>query len=156
MYYSLTFGKRSATGGITGKNTWSDWKLIPDSPPMVDPPEPIFNLIDIPGRIQGPLDLSRVPFNRLLYKRMSGSWTFYSEVYNKNTRIELFENIRSYLHGQSMYVGFEEDPRHYFNGRFTVSAPRSSTGPIQITIGYDLEPVRYNNNGTIDTTYVQN
>ena len=47
MYYSLTF----IIGGIK-KNTWADWRLIPDTPPSIPPPEPNLNYVDIPTRIQ--------------------------------------------------------------------------------------------------------
>ena len=71
MYYSLTFGKE--------KNTWADWGLIASSPPQIPPPEPNKNLVNIPGRHAGPIDLSLVPFGVMTYARVTGSWTFIRE-----------------------------------------------------------------------------
>lgn len=147
MYYSLTFG--------SAKNTWDDWKLIPSSPPMVPPPEPYIDLVDVPGRAAGPIDLSTYPFGRLTYKRITGSWTFLRDTTHKTMRTEMYEEIRSWLHGRFTTVRLEEDPDHYYQGRFLVSAPQNSAGPTQIVISFDLEPRRFNNNGTADSSWVQ-
>lgn len=146
MYYSLTFGG--------AKNTWDDWKLIPNSPPMVPPPEPNTNMVDIPGRSAGPIDLSTYPFGKLTYKRITGSWTFLRDTTHRNMRVQMYEVIRSWLHGKYTTVILEDDPNHYFQGRFYVSAPQNSTGPTQITISYDLEPRRFNLNGSVDNNWI--
>lgn len=146
MYYSLTFGGE--------KNTWDDWGLIPTTPPMVPPPEPNVNMVDIPGRRLGPIDLSLFPFNRVTYQRISGSWDFLRDTESPTMRVEMYEAIRRYLHGKTMTVMMEEDPFHYFRGRFVVGLPSNSRGPTSISIGYDLEPMRFNQNGTIDSTWV--
>lgn len=146
MYYSLTFG------GV--KNTWADWHLIPESPPMLPTPEPVTNLVDIPGRTKGPIDLSTVAFGKITYQRISGTWNFYRDVDSQTTRMELYETLRKWLHGRQTTVTFEEDPTHYFKGRFLVGQPTSNSYPIRISIGFSLEPVRYNLDGTIDNTYL--
>ena len=146
MYYSLTFG------GV--KNTWTDWKLIPSTPPMVPPPEPNTNLVDIPGRRLGPLDLSLYPFNRITYQRITGSWDFLRDTENINTRKTMYEVIRAWLHGKYTTVSLEEDPNHYYRGRFLVSVPKNGRGPTSISISYDLEPMRFNQNGSVDTTWI--
>ena len=146
MYYSLTFGGE--------RNTWDDWGLIPSTPPMIEPPEPVTNLVEIPGRRLGPLDLSTFPFNRMIYSRISGTWDFLRDTTSPTMRTEMFEEIRRYLHGKYTTVKLEEDPSHYFRGRFIVSAPKNGVGPTSISIGYDLEPLRFNQNGTIDSTWI--
>lgn len=146
MYYSLTFNGE--------KNTWADWRLIPGTPPMIPPPDPQTNLVDVPGRRLGPIDLSLFPFNRMTYKRITGVWDFYRDTENPGMRTNMYEEIRGYLHGKNCPVILEEDPLHYFVGRFVVGVPKNSVGPTSIQIGYDLEPVRYNQNGTIDETWV--
>ena len=146
MYYSLTFGGE--------KNTWDNWHLIPSTPPIIPAPEPVVNLVDIPGRRLGPIDLSLFPFNRIQYKRITGSWDFYRETESSTMRKEMYEEIRKYLHGKTMTVALEEDPTHYYRGRFVVGVPSNSRGPTSISIGYDLEPMRFNQNGTIDDTWI--
>lgn len=146
MYYSLTFGGE--------KNTWDDWNLIPTAPPMIAPPEPVLNLVEIPGRRLGPLDLSLFPFNRMSYQRITGSWDFLRETESTTMRKSMYEAIRKYLHGKYTTVMLEEDPTHYFRGRFQVGVPVNSQGPTAISISYNLEPVRFNQNGSIDSNWV--
>ena len=149
MYYSLTF----ETGGVQ-KNTWADWRLIPDTPPSIPMPELNTNYVDIPGRSGGPLDLTGVPFNKKTYKRMTGSWNFLRNPDNRRTRVELYEAMRAYFIGNIVTVKFEEDLAHYYKGRFTVGQPTTGVGPIKIAVSFDLEPLRYNvADDTVDTSY---
>ena len=64
MYYSITFTDSS---GVT-KNTWADWHMIPSAPPIVEPPEPYTNYVEIPGRKAGPIDLSEIIFQSELLR----------------------------------------------------------------------------------------
>ena len=149
MYYSLTF----ETGGVK-KNTWADWRMVPDTPPMIPIPEPNYNYVDVPGRSGGPLDLTGVPFGYLTYKRMTGSWGFYVDPVNRHTRIKLYEELRKYFLGKIVKVVIEEDPEHYYTGRFSVGLPSTSTGPIRFTINYDITPKRWNViNNSEDTSF---
>lgn len=148
MYYSITF----ETGGAQ-RNTWADWRMIPDTPPMIPYPELITDYVDIPGRSGGPLDLTGVAFGKLLYKRMTGSWNFLREPESRNTRVELYEALCRYFNGKVCTIKLEEDLAHYYRGRIVVGQPSTGVGPIRITLAFDLEPVRYNSNGTVDTTY---
>lgn len=148
MDYSLTF----TVSGVT-KNTWDDWGMAPSTPPMIAPPEPNVNYVDIPGREAGPIDMSMIPFGKMTYKRMTGSWEFYREPDTKTTRRSLFETLQLMFTGKTGKVVLSEDPNHFFVGRFSVSTPKTSVGPIQFVISYDLEPCRYNLDGTVDESY---
>lgn len=151
MYYSLTF----EVNGVR-KNTWADWRMIPDTPPMIPVPELNLNYIDIPGRIRGPLDMTGIPFYKATYKRMTGSWNFLVEPVNSRTRMDLYEMLTKYFAGRIGKVTLEEDPVHYYKGRFNVSLPRTGVGPIQFGIAYDLEPMRWNvENDAEDTDYAK-
>lgn len=151
MGYSITFGK-----GSDAKNTWTDWKLLPESPPTVPSPKPKTNYVDIPGRAKGPLDMSKAPFNKQIYERITGSWTFvmHQDFWNTPNRKTGFEAIRKWLHGRVTRMKLEEDPAHLFYGRFTVDPPNSDRAPFAFQIGYDLEPVRYNTDGTADLDWL--
>ena len=150
--YSLTFAMSNDL--TTEKNTWTDWGLIPDSPPMINPPEPDTKFVDIPGRKRGPIDVTTMLIGDVCYKRTSGSWNFYREIGSVNTRRIVYNAILSFLHGRKGKVMLEEDPDHYYWGRFTVTLPKSIKNPMSISINYDLEPVRYNvSDDSIDTTY---
>lgn len=149
MYYSITFN----INGVE-KNTWADWQLIPDSPPSLPEPEMNTKYVEIPGRSGGPLDLTGVPFNKKTYKRMNGTWNFYREVDNRRTRVELYEAMHKYFAGKIVKLRFEEDGEHYYQGRIRLGQPRSTIGPLQIQVAFDLEPVRYNvRDNSVDSTF---
>lgn len=155
MNYSITFAPHSPVGSLLAKNTWTDWKLIPDSPPMVQPPELETNYVDIPGRAAGPIDLTGIAVNKT-YKRITGSWTFFREITSKTDRLTIYNTLRTFFTGKIMRITFtDDDPAHYFVGRITVAPPRAIQNPMSITLGFDLEPVRYNtSNDAIDTTWI--
>ena len=148
--FSITFGLTET------RNTWNDWKLKPESPPMVPAPKPKTNYIDVPGRSKGPVDMTKVPFGRQTYERISGTWTF---VIQDNYWVDAdpratCEAVRGWLHGRVTRMVLEEDPTHIYYGRFTVETPNRGIGPFAIQINYDLEPCRYLANGDIDTSWV--
>ena len=147
MYYSLTFAKGE-------KNTWADWGLIATSPPMIQAPQPNSNMVNIPGRRQGPIDLSKIPFGVLTYPRISGNWEFIAIEDDNRTRFDLYEEIRKWLHGRTTEVQTEDDPFHYFKGVFILGDPENGENTIGIKIGYNLEPVRYNMDDTEDTSFL--
>ena len=151
MGYSLTF-----TDGNVSKNTLTDWGLTPETPPTIPPPTPVTNFVDIPGRPEGPLDLSRQPWGRLMYTRMSGSWNFLKELTSKTDRKTTYEAIRSWLHGRSCKVTLEDDPDHYFVGMFLVGEEKSGRNMLQVSINYNLVPIRYRtSDDEEDANYVQ-
>lgn len=150
MYFSITF-----EDGIDTRNTWEDWNLIPATPPMIEAPEPNLNFVDIPGRAAGPIDLSKYPFGKITYQRISGSWSFLTEPEGHAQRVGLYESVRGWLHGRTAKIILEEDPVHYYRGIFTVGPVSTGNGPNQISIGYNLEPLRYNvSDNSVDTTWV--
>lgn len=149
MNFSITFGDEPDT-----RNTWGDWKLIPATPPMIPPPEPILNQIEVPGR-SDPIDLSTYPFGKVIYRQISGTWSFMWEPNGHKDRVSKYEEIRRWLHGRKCIVRLEEDPEHYYYGRMTVDAPTTGQGPNQIDINYTLSPKRYNfADNTEDTSWV--
>ena len=152
MYYSLTF--KPDSNASHDRNTWDDWQLSPDSPPMIPFPELETVYVDIPGRVAGPLDLTGVA-KPITYKRMTGSWTFMKDIQSKTDRETVFNTLRSFFSGKVMKViRSDDDPNHYFIGRFVVSLPVATRNPLSITISYDLEPLRYNLNGSVDSGWI--
>lgn len=149
MNFSITFGTEPDV-----KNTWGDWQLIPASPPMIPPPEPILNLVEIPGRSE-PIDLSTYPFGKIIYRTISGVWTFLWEPHGHEDRVAKYEEIRKWAHGRTCRIRLEEDPEHYYYGRLTVGQPSTGEGPNQIDIAYTIGPKRYNySDGSEDTSWV--
>lgn len=152
MNYSVTF----MGSGNASRNTWDDWRLKPESPPVVPLPKPKTNYVEIPGRSRGPLDLTNIPFNRTTFERITGSWQFVMDDnywYTPNVD-SVFGDIRAFLHGGVVSFKLETDPTHKFYGRFTVDPPKRGAGPIVVVFNFDLEPIRYNTNGAIDVGWL--
>lgn len=145
MYYSVTF---TSSEGVK-RNTWQDWHLVPTSPPMVAPPEPYTNYVEIPGRIEGPIDLSEVLTGGPSYQNSEGSWEFVL-VEGYYPRPETYQMLKKFLHGRQMKIELEEDPLHYYIGRLTIEQPSTGRGNSSFTINYVIRPVRYNLDGTKD------
>lgn len=137
MYHSITFGT---------KNTWDDWRLIPTSRPLFNPPSVKTNLIEIPGG-DGVLDLTTALAGRPLYKNRTGSIEFYVDNEYRDWTV-LYSEIMIYLHGQKMRAVLEDDPSYYYEGRFAVNAWKSNKERSSITIDYDVNPYKKDVLGT--------
>lgn len=143
MYYSITFTDASGQK----RNTWADWQLIPSSPPMIEPPDVYTNYVDVPGRTEGPIDLTDVFGDEPAFQNSEGTWEFVSAT-DKDNRPELYLELKRFLHGRKMKIELEEDPHHYYEGRTSVEAPRTGKGHNMYSIKYTIAPVRYLYNGT--------
>ena len=131
MYHSVTFGD---------KNTWDDWHLVPQSRPVLLPPDVKTNYVDVPGA-DGHLDLTEALTGEPLYKTRTGSIQFYV-MNGYQPWEELYSAIMNYLHGQKMRVILEDDPGFYYEGRFNVNTWRSEKYRSEIVIDYNISPYK--------------
>lgn len=131
MYHSITLGD---------KNTWTDWHLIPSSRPLINPPNVRASMVEIPGA-DGLLDLSDSLIGRPTYANRSGSWDFYVDN-GYGTWSDRYSEIMAYLHGQKMTAVLEDDPKFYYDGRFSVNQWRSDPYYSKIVIDYNVGPYK--------------
>lgn len=131
MYHSITFGT---------KNTWTDWKLVPTSRPVFDPPEVKTILIDVPGS-DGSIDLTESLTGYVRYENRKGSFEF--KVHTKEDWVEVYSSILDYLHGQRQKIILEDDPAYYYMGRASVNSWKSNKNYSLITIDVVAEPYKY-------------
>lgn len=142
MYHSVTFGD---------KNTWDDWHLIPSSRPVFNPPEPKTKFIDIPGA-DWHLDLSSSLTGDIAYNGRTGSMEFIVD--NGHTEWHyLYSMILEYLHGQVLRAVLEDDPTHYYEGRFWVDSWKSQPQNSRIVIEYNVAPYRYERSTSLEDWY---
>lgn len=144
-HYSITFTSSSNNS----KNTWQDWHLIPVTPPQISPPEPYTNYVEIPGRAEGPIDLSEALTGAPSFQNSEGSWTFIATD-EALPRIQLHQILKNFLHGRQVKIILEEDPEHYYIGRMSIGEVSTGRGPTSYTMNYSVRPVRYNLDGTKD------
>lgn len=131
MYHSITFGE---------KNTWEDWHLIPSSRPLFSPPKVRTKNVEIPGA-NGDLDLTTVLTGEPLFDNRTGSFEFYVDQ-GYWTWVEAYSSIMDYLHGEYLRAILEDDPDHYYEGRFTVNSWKSDKDYSKISIDYNVDPFR--------------
>lgn len=133
MYHSIN---------ISGKNTWTEWRLIPSSRPLVEMPSPKTEYADLPGRAT-PVDLSEVLTGHLLYGTRTGEWNFYAtNDYTAYDWVKLRNALASYIHGKYHRVILEDEPDWYYEGRLTFDWDTEENWSM-VTIGYDLGPFKH-------------
>lgn len=131
MYHSITLGT---------KNTWDDWHLIPKSRPLVNPPALKTIRLEVPG-CDGTLDLTFDLSGRSPVAQAVGSWEFIVENGFKDWSF-IYSEIIYHLQGKDMQATLEDDPEHYYYGRFAVNAWRSEKQFSTIVIDYQVSPFR--------------
>ena len=139
MYHSVTFGE---------KNTWDDWRLVPSSRPVFNPPAQKVKTLDIPGG-DGVIDLSQALTGYPVYQNRTGSIEFIVMNDFKPWHMA-YSDIMDYLHGQSMKAVLEDDPEYFYEGRFTVNAWKSEKDWSRIVIDYDVGPYKWSVLSSID------
>lgn len=139
MYHSITFGD---------KNTWDDWRLVPASRPVFNPPALKTKLLDIPGG-DGVIDLSLALTGYPVYNNRTGSLEFIVMNDFKPWQIA-FSDIMDYLHGKTMRAVLEDDPEYFYEGRFAVNEWKSEKDWSRIVFDYDVGPYKWTVQSTTD------
>lgn len=139
MYHSITFGD---------KNTWNDWRLVPSSRPVFNPPAQKTKTLEIPGG-DGVIDLSQALTGYPVYQNRSGSIEFIVMNDFKPWHMA-YSDIMDYLHGQTMRAVLEDDPEYFYEGRFTINNWKSQKDWSRITIDYNVGPYKWSLLSSID------
>lgn len=130
MYHSII---------ISGKNTFTEWGLIPTSRPVVNPPEVKTTYVDLPAA-HGVLDYTTLLLSGVPYGQREGSWEF---VLRPGVRwATVYSTIMNALHGKTHTVILEDDPAFLYQGRLTVNKWKSDQNHSIITIDYNLDPFK--------------
>lgn len=144
MDHSVTFGD---------KNTWTDWKLIPSSLPVINTPAPKVSMIDIPGK-NGLVDISTTVSRRPLFGPRTGDLEFVVDHGKypdwENTWANLYESIFRHLHGKHLKVILADDPGFYYEGRCALGSWNSEAHFTRLSISYVFNPYKMLIAGTLD------
>lgn len=135
--------------GITfgDKHTWRDWRLVPTSRPVFQPPDVKRIEIDLTGG-DGIVDLTESLTGDVRYKQRTGSMEF--QVENKEQWTTVYSDILDYLHGQKMKAVLDDDLGYYYMGRFSVNQWKSDKMNSKIVIDYSTDPYKYDMFGSAD------
>lgn len=146
MSYSYYNGEHSITfvtnSGVQA-NTWTDWLLIPNTRPTIQPPTVQEFSLDIPGR-SGKLDFSEYVSASPVYNNRTGSLEFIVDHANENyiSWETTKETILAFIHGKNLKMILQDEPDYYYEGKITVNELASNADWSTITLDYDLKPYR--------------
>lgn len=144
MYHSLI---------ISGKNTFSEWGMVPTSRPVVNPPAVKTTYVDLPAS-HGVLDYTTFLLGEPPLGQREGSWEFVLRPGASWTYV--YESVMNYLHGVRHTVILEDDPFYQYVGRLEVNRWKSDSQYSLITIGYNLDPFKYNVTSSEETDWMWN
>ena len=130
MYHSLI---------ISGRNTFTEWGMVPTSRPVINPPEVKTTYVNLPAS-HGILDYSDLLIGTVPYGQREGSWEF--ALRPGRTWATVYSSIMNYLHGRRHTVVLEDDPAFQYSGRLSVNAWKSDPKYSLITIDYNLDPFK--------------
>lgn len=131
-------GEHSITIGT--KNSWSDWHLIPSRKLVIPMPNPVMNMIQIPGR-NGSVDLSEFLAGRTMFQDRQGTLEFEVAPGYKSWE-EAYSEIANYIHGRRYNAILDDDPYYYYEGRFSLNQWASNPNWDRIVINYVVSPYK--------------
>lgn len=123
------------------KHSYTSWGLVTKTRPVISPPEPKTTYIDIP-EADGQLDLTESLTGEVKFKDRNIKCEFIVlDARNKWTSI--YSTIMNYIQGKRLKVIFDEDPNHYYMGRFKVDEWKSDKKTSTLVISGQVEPYKY-------------
>lgn len=142
MYFSSRFTRDDLTNTSFDFNTYDDWFLIPTSRPVIQPPKPKQQVVDVPGA-NGLTDLSRSLTGYPVFQNRQGTNEYMIENDKWPKWLDALTEISNKLSGQELRMYFvDEEPEYYYIGSWTVSNWQTGDIYSTITIEYDLYPYK--------------
>jgi hypothetical protein len=115
-------------------------------------PEPVLNLVDIPGRLTGPLDLSTILTNgEPRYSSRSFRAIFESSEGDRAARQSRIAELVNRFHGQRVNIVLPDQPNHYAVGRLTVRQLYNDLAHASVEVTGVCEPWLYARSETVVT-----
>ena len=103
------------------------------------------NLVDVPGRRKGPLDLSTaLTDGEPIYGNRTLTATFESSEGTRMEREERISTMINRLDGWRLNIVLPDDPHRYITGRVNVSRLYNDLAHASVSVSATCEPWRYN------------
>lgn len=129
-------------------HTYFDMGLIQRSYPIVSPPEPYMNLVEIPGRDR-PLDLTAALDGSVHYKARTITMQFMA-LGERNEFAESISRLYNRLHGRRAFIYLDDDPLWFYDGRCVCSEPSYKKHAWYITVTATANAYKYSHYTTVD------
>lgn len=147
--HSVTFIKGAASSSYSVRRSWEDFHLVPEKPPVVMARTPKTVILDVPFSSNS-IDYTNIVNKGTYFEPSSGEWSFYVDHDKWNSWHEAKEAIVSFINGQALYCVIEDDHDYKYYGRFGVSDWEDGSDYSKITISYNIDGYKLNN----DYSYV--
>jgi len=155
MFHSVT---------ICGKNSWSDYHMVPVEGIYLPPPPDLKTTTIELKAADGKIDISTLLTGYPTFNNRTGTLSYFvldpydydsfAEVggsFNPDdypSDYDVFTQIMNDLHGQYGKMVFEDDPLWEYEGRFTISGFDSNQIRKNIQINYDVKPYKLKREST--------
>lgn len=121
--------------GNTTYNTWTDWHLIPASPPVVAPPEARISMVAIPGSSKV-IDTSTLLSGQMTYGLQQGTWEFFIDHDQWSNSEACYQYLLSVLHGRYITATLTDNPTKTYTGRISIADRKSGANYSTISLNY--------------------
>lgn len=138
--HSISFWYRESdeTLDAKGKNTWTDFHLIPAQRPYFGIPEVNYQIVGIPNSSDRINITDAIPGGQT-YGPVQGEWSFYIDHYEWNNWVDARDAIVEYFNGKRLVVCLDDDPETFREGRFSITKYDPKPDYSMVTIKYDLD-----------------
>ena len=139
------------------RDTWIDWRLIPDERPSFSAPKQKTDYIDVPG-MNGSIDMSETLTGFPLYNNREGSFSFYVDVDSFDSGVtwsDVKNDISNFLFGLKRRVYLRDEMDYYYISRFTADWKSNNDGRgSTVTLNYTAQPYKFEASETTVTLSV--
>lgn len=105
---------------IDGKHTFRDYHMLPTTPPVIEPPEPVTYTVQVPG-MDGELDMSESLTGHVQFGMRSGHMGYLMYCPREQWYVR-YRELLSAFHGQKCDVILDEESDVKYSGRLQISS----------------------------------
>lgn len=111
--------------------------------------EPIETLVDLPGRLDGPIDFTEALTGDVQYGQRPLTVRLESSEGTRLERRAIIEKMINQLHGRRCKIWLPDDPGHYVTGRLKIKEEYNDLAHAAVIVTASCAPWRYENDETI-------
>lgn len=127
------------------KHSYWEWDLMLKSAPKVSTPEPKTYYVDVPG-MHGQVDLSTLLTGGIRYKNRKIEMEFISMA-DRAIWSAIYSGILAAVHGKTVRITLDDDPRNYYTGIVTVGTPEWDKKAVSLKMTAEVEPFKKTSEG---------
>lgn len=132
---------------IDGKHSFRDYHMLPTTPPVIEPPEPVTYTVAVPG-MDGELDMSESLTGHVQFGMRSGHMGFLMYCPREQWYVR-YRELLSAFHGQKCDVVLDEESDVRYRGRLQISSVefdgRTGRAMLEIEGTFDPWPMKIAN-----------